>query len=176
MIGRVMAGLEAEEIESPDNSEEVPSADGDLNMQPCSISHQAPSRTAPRFTTKGTVKDIHHLDIRMSDGQPRSEGGRFGEKVTEQDILKVFDAAEAPFLTTAEIAEELPVSSDAVYRRLERMCEKKLVGKKKTGARSVGWWATVAPRLDPAVADRAASADREDAISLEDLDAEFDAA
>lgn len=112
----------------------------------------------------------------MSDGQPRSEGGRFGEKVTEQDILKVFDTAEDPFLTTAEIAEELPVSSDAVYRRLEQMREKGTIDKKKTGARSAGWWATVAPRLAPEVADRAASADRENAIRLEDLDAEFDAA
>ena len=112
----------------------------------------------------------------MSENQPRDEGGEFGEKVTEQDILKVFDATEDPFLTTSEIAEQLPVSRQAVHHRLEQMREKGLVDKKKTGARGAGWWATVAPRLDPEVADHADSADRENAVALEDLEAEFDAA
>ena len=70
-----------------------------------------------------------------------------GNKISEQDILKVFDAAEEPFLTSSEIADELPVSRQAVNYRLEKMHENGDVGKKKTGARSVGWWATVAPRL-----------------------------
>lgn len=112
----------------------------------------------------------------MSDNQPRGEGGRFDEKVTDQDVLLVFDAAREPFLTTAEVAEELPVSRDAVYRRLESMRERDLVGKKKAGARAVGWWAEVAPRLSPEVAERAAAADREGATRLEELDAEFESA
>ena len=56
------------------------------------------------------------------------------------------------------------------------MREKGLVDKKKTGARGAGWWATVAPRLAPDVAERADAVDREDAVALEDLEAEFDAA
>jgi transcription initiation factor IIE alpha subunit len=105
----------------------------------------------------------------MSENQPRNEGGRFGEKVTEQDILKVFDAVEEPFLTTTEIAEELPVSKDAVYRRLEQMREKDVVGKKKTGARSVGWWAKVAPELSAEAQHRVEeSKDRDEFVALED--------
>lgn len=105
----------------------------------------------------------------MSENQPRSDSGEFGEKVTEQDILKVFDAADDPFLTTSELAEELPLSRQAIHHRLTQMRENGLVDKKKTGARGAGWWATVAPRLDPDVADRAAAADREDAVPLDDL-------
>jgi len=112
----------------------------------------------------------------MNENQPRGEGGEFGEKVTEQDILKVFDTTDDPFLTAAEIAEQLPISRQAVYHRLEQMREKGLVDKKKTGARGAGWWATVAPRLDPEVAASADAADREDAVPLEDLETEFDAA
>jgi len=112
----------------------------------------------------------------MSENQPRDEGGEFGEKVTEQDILKVFDATDDPFLTASEIAEQLPVSRQAVHHRLEQMREKGLVDKKKTGARGAGWWSTVAPRLAPDVAERVDAADREDAVALEDLEAEFDAA
>lgn len=92
--------------------------------------------------------------------------------MSEQDILKVFDGVDDPFLTTGEVADQLPVSKDAVYRRLERMREEGRIGKKKTGARSVGWWATVAPRLDPDVAADLES-DEEPAISHDDLAAEL---
>jgi len=114
----------------------------------------------------------------MSEGQPRDEGGRFGEKLTDQAVLKVFDAVDEPFLTTSEVHEKLDtdVSQKAVYHRLNRMHEEGLIGKKKTGARSVGWWAKVAPRLAAEAAERAEAADRDDAIALEELQAEFDAA
>lgn len=112
----------------------------------------------------------------MSEGQPRNETGRFGEKVTEQDILKLFDRADAPFLTAREIADELPISREAVHYRLTKMRENGTVGKKKTGARSVGWWAEVAPKLSPEARQRAAAAERENAISLDDLEAEFESA
>jgi len=97
----------------------------------------------------------------MSEGQPRDEGGRFGDKLTDQAILKVFDAAEEPFLTTAEVHEglDVDVSHKAVYQRLERMHDDGVVGKKSTGARSVGWWAEVAPRLDADLADDLAAED-----------------
>lgn len=75
----------------------------------------------------------------------RDNGGRFTERVSEQDILKRFDAAEAPFLTAKELAASLPVTRQAVANRLEQMREKGHVGRKKAGARSVGWWSNVAP-------------------------------
>lgn len=96
-----------------------------------------------------------------------------GSKISEQDILKVFDAAEEPFLTSSEIADELPVSRQAVNYRLEQMREKDLVGKKKTGARSVGWWAQVGPRLSDEARAHADAADLDAAISHEDLKAEL---
>ena len=94
-------------------------------------------------------------------------------KISEQDILKVFDAADEPFMTASEIADELPVSRQAVNYRLDTMLEKGLVGKKKTGARSVGWWAEVAPALSAEAHRRANAADQESAISLEELEGEF---
>lgn len=81
----------------------------------------------------------------MSENQPRGEGGRFGEKVRDQDILKIFDAADEPVLTAREIADQLPISRVAVTNRLKTMREKDLVEKKQTGARAIAWWATVAP-------------------------------
>lgn len=76
------------------------------------------------------------------------------KKISEQDILKVFEEADEPFLTAPEIANRLPVSRQAVNYRLEKMLDKDLVGKKKTGARSVGWWAKATPRLADDIEER----------------------
>lgn len=94
-------------------------------------------------------------------------------KISEQDILKVFDAANEPFLTASEIANEMPVSRQAVNYRLETMHKKGSVGRKKTGARSVGWWAEVGPRLSHEARARADAASRENSVSLDELEAEF---
>jgi predicted transcriptional regulator len=75
----------------------------------------------------------------------RDERGQFTETVTDQDILKVFDRADAPFLTAAELGEELDVSRQSANYRLKRMREDGRVERKQTGARAVAWWSTVAP-------------------------------
>ena len=75
----------------------------------------------------------------------RDERGRFTATVTEQDILKAFDRADAPFLTAAELGEELSVSRQAANYRLKRMRDDGLVDRKEAGARAVAWWATVTP-------------------------------
>ena len=81
----------------------------------------------------------------MSDSQPRGEPGEFEETVSEQEILKIFDAADEPFLTAGEVAQRLPVSLQAVSHRLNEMRKEGLVGKKQVGTRAIGWWAEVAP-------------------------------
>jgi predicted ArsR family transcriptional regulator len=95
------------------------------------------------------------------------------EKISDQDILKVFDNTDDPFLTASEIADQLPVSRQAVNYRLDRMHEEGLVGRKKTGARAVGWWAKVAPRLSDESAERVERAreeiDRGDVVAPEEL-------
>ena len=88
----------------------------------------------------------------MSQG--RDDAGRFEETVTEQEILKVFDYEDDPVLTAPEVAEGLrrfgkEITPEGVRNRLDRMANKGLVSRKKLGARAVGWWAEVAPELDP---------------------------
>lgn len=99
----------------------------------------------------------------------RDDGGRFAESVTDQDILKVFDRIEAPFLTAAELGEELGITRQAANYRLKRMHEDGLVGRKEAGARSVGWWAEIAPRLSPEARQRADDADQENAVSQDEM-------
>jgi repressor of nif and glnA expression len=109
----------------------------------------------------------------MGTTQPRDDSGEFTEQVTEQDILKVFDRSRDPFLSTSEIATELPIGTDAVRKRLQGMAEAGLVDRKKIGARAVGWWALVAPELDPAVAERLDAEEAGDGIPLDELRTEL---
>jgi hypothetical protein len=95
----------------------------------------------------------------MSEGQPRDDGGRFGAKLTDQAVLLAFETADAPFLTTGDVHEYvteaagISVDQKTVYQRLQRMHDDGLIGKKKTGARAVGWWAEVAPKLSAEAAE-----------------------
>lgn len=104
----------------------------------------------------------------------RDDSGEYAPRVSDNEILKVFDRADAPFLTSGEVADDLPISRSAVNHRLNGMHEKNLVDRKQTGARSVGWWATVAPRLSEEARQQADAADPENAISLAQLEAEFE--
>ena len=75
----------------------------------------------------------------------RDEEGRFADELSDQEILKLFDASDEAFLTAPEIAESFGVTRQAVTYRLKRMKEDGLVNRKEAGASSVGWWSTVAP-------------------------------
>jgi repressor of nif and glnA expression len=82
----------------------------------------------------------------MSEKRSRDESGRFSSEVTEQEILKIFDRVGEP-MTAPELADELPITKEAVTYRLKKMQEDDLLGRKKAGARAVVWWAKVAPEL-----------------------------
>jgi predicted transcriptional regulator len=101
--------------------------------------------------------------------QQRDEGGEYAEKVTDQDVLKVFDFADEPVLTASEVAAELPITREAAGCRLNRMREDGLVDRKKTGARAVAWWAEVALRLSPEARKRADAADPENGLSQAEM-------
>jgi len=96
----------------------------------------------------------------MSENQRRDEGGRFAGKVTEQDILKIFDRVGEP-MTAPELAEELPITPDAVTYRLKKMKEKGLVDRKRAGANAVVWWAEVAPELSEEAKRRVEEAEKD---------------
>jgi predicted ArsR family transcriptional regulator len=118
------------------------------------------------------VKRTRLVGSSMSETD-RDESGRFTETVTEQEILKVFDQIEEPFVTASELADELGVSRQAANYRLKRMRDNGLVNSKKTGARSVGWWAEVAPRLSAESKERVSRSREEisrgESVTLEEL-------
>ena len=110
-----------------------------------------------------------------SDDQSRESGGEFGESVSRQEILLVFDRlAEEEPLTTAEVATELPIGRRALHDRLEKMHRDGDLGKKDFGNRVV-WWAEVAPALDPELeTELDETADEESYLSMDELDERLD--
>ena len=77
------------------------------------------------------------------------------------------------FLQQGELAEEFDVTRQAITYRSKRRRESGLVDRKRTGASAVAWRGEVAPRLSPEARRRANAANRETAVSLDDLEAEF---
>ncbi|MFC7047045.1 hypothetical protein ACFQH6_18050 [Halobacteriaceae archaeon GCM10025711] len=73
--------------------------------------------------------------------QDSSRRGR-KPRVSDEDILAVFSDAETPFLTTAEVAEELPIKRRATYNRLSALADADVLRKKNVGGRNSVWWLT----------------------------------
>lgn len=65
-------------------------------------------------------------------GRPRT--------VTDEELLAVLASAPDPVLTTAEVAERLPIGSRATLDRLKALAESGRVARKTVGARGAVWW------------------------------------
>jgi hypothetical protein len=106
------------------------------------------------------VKCEWRLRVNMSGDYDRDGSGEFSETITDDEVLLVFEFADG-VLSAAEIAEPLPLTRQAVRYRLNKMADEGLVGKKKLGARAVGWWAEIAPPPSEAVVDELAASEGE---------------
>lgn len=90
--------------------------------------------------------------------QQATDGGR-KPRVTDQEILKVFREHRDPVLSTAEVADQLPIKRRGTLNRLRRLEEQGEVVSKQIGGRNTVWWLTGEPRAPstPARDDIAAS-------------------
>ena len=84
------------------------------------------------------VNVMENVAPRMN--RDRASGGEFEPIVSDDDVLEVLSSADTPVLTTQMIADELPVSRQAVYERLRKLHDSGEVGRMKAGSRAVVWW------------------------------------
>lgn len=68
-----------------------------------------------------------------------SKGGR-KRRVTDADLLDVFRATSDPVLSTAEVAEAVPIKRRGVLTRLRRLEEDGDLDSKQIGGRNTVWW------------------------------------
>lgn len=61
-------------------------------------------------------------------------------RVTTEDILEVFRRSDDPVLSTTEVADELPIKRRATLTHLQRLAEKDVLERKRTGGKNTVWW------------------------------------
>lgn len=61
-------------------------------------------------------------------------------RVSDDEILEVFQESSDPALIASEVAEELPIGRRGVYKRLEKLAEDGELERKKIGGRGTIWW------------------------------------
>lgn len=71
-----------------------------------------------------------------------SEHSKPGRKprVTDEEILAVFQRTDDPVLSTADVADELPIKRRATLTRLQDLVENDILDRKQTGGRNTVWW------------------------------------
>ena len=71
----------------------------------------------------------------MSDG---SRGP--SRSVSDAEILELFEMADDPVLSTAEVTDEVPLGRRSVYNYLNRLEESGDLESKTVGGRATVWW------------------------------------
>lgn len=61
------------------------------------------------------------------------------QQVSDNQILREFEEAEAPYLTASELADRLDMTRQGIHDRLVDLYERGELERKKSG-RTVGWW------------------------------------
>jgi hypothetical protein len=68
-----------------------------------------------------------------------SRGGR-EPRVSDEDILELFRETSDPVLSTAEVADALPIGRRGVLDRLHSLEDEKKLMSKNIGGRNIVWW------------------------------------
>jgi len=61
-------------------------------------------------------------------------------RVTDEEILSLFRESQDPVLSTAEVAEQVPLKRRATYNRLRSLADEGRLESKQIGGRNTVWW------------------------------------
>lgn len=70
--------------------------------------------------------------------QERDDRGRFEDKVSEKDLLSMFEKGEP--VSATEVADRFEISNRAALNNLENLQEEGIIERKSVGSRAVVWW------------------------------------
>ena len=99
-----------------------------------------------------------------------NKGGR-KPRVTDEDLLDVFRSTSDPVLSTAEVADAVPIKRRGTLNRLQALKEDGELESKQIGGRNTVWWFVGGERITPDERAR-----EEDAEKARDLLADVQAA
>jgi DNA-binding Lrp family transcriptional regulator len=63
-------------------------------------------------------------------------------RVSDEEILAVLREADSPVLSTADLAESLPIARRTTLNRLKQLRERGVIDSYAVGGRNTVWWAT----------------------------------
>ena len=72
-------------------------------------------------------------------GKQAVDGGR-KPRVTDSDLLAVFENSTDPVLSTAEVADAVPIKRRGTLNRLRRLEDDGELASKQIGGRNTVWW------------------------------------
>jgi len=61
-------------------------------------------------------------------------------RVTDDEILQLFEDSTDPVLSTAEVTDQLPIKRSATYKRLSALRDEGNLAGKDVGGRNTVWW------------------------------------
>jgi DNA-binding IclR family transcriptional regulator len=70
----------------------------------------------------------------MSDGPGRKP------RVTDEEILQLFQEADDPVLSTGEVTAQLPIKRSGAYKRLKSLCEEGRLRSKQIDGKNTVYW------------------------------------
>jgi hypothetical protein len=71
----------------------------------------------------------------MSDSTPGRK-----PRVTDSELLAVFEQTDDPVLSTAEVADAVPIKRRGTLNRLQRLADEGELASKQVGGRNTVWW------------------------------------
>ncbi|MFC7323090.1 hypothetical protein ACFQMF_00700 [Halorubrum rutilum] len=70
-------------------------------------------------------------------------------RVSGDEIIKLFRDTDDPVLSTAEVAEQVPLKRRATYNRLRSLADEGRLESKQIGGRNMVWWLAESEKLQP---------------------------
>ncbi|WP_436900247.1 hypothetical protein [Halovenus halobia] len=70
-------------------------------------------------------------------------------KVSNDEIIVLFRETDDPVLSTAEVAEQVPLKRRATYNRLRSLADEGRLESKQIGGRNTVWWLAESEELQP---------------------------
>jgi len=70
-------------------------------------------------------------------------------RVSDNEIIDLFRDTDDPVLSTAEVAEQVPLKRRATYNRLRSLADEGRLESKQIGGRNTVWWIAESEKLQP---------------------------
>ncbi|MFW6384333.1 MAG: hypothetical protein ACOCZC_02935 [Halodesulfurarchaeum sp.] len=73
------------------------------------------------------------------ESRRRNDRGQYVEQMTEEEILSLLDHVPGPVIATSDVAEHFDSTTEGARRKLNDLCDRGLLDRRKVGGTRVYW-------------------------------------